>query len=100
LQSFSILEFLQTVRAFLTVLDDSEVAGTLFLAFSTIVKMIVSNVFWVTAGISILLKVFRIFSTGRTFCFMFSLDEINYLGHFGSGKRVGVIVVAVAVAVG
>jgi hypothetical protein len=96
LQSFSILAFLQTVRAFLTVLDDWEVAGTLFLAFSTIVKMIVSNVFGVTtAGVSILLKVFRIFSAGRTFCFMFSLDEVNYLRHFGSGKRVEVVAVAV-----
>ena len=65
------------------------------MAFSTIVKMIVSNVFWVTAGISILVKVFRIFSAGRTFCFMFSLDEVNYLRHFGSGKRVEVVAVAV-----
>jgi hypothetical protein len=70
------------------------------LVFSTIVKMIVSNVFWVTtAGVSLLLKVLRIFFAGRTFCFMFSLDEINYLRHFGSEKRVEAVVVVVVVVV-
>jgi hypothetical protein len=65
------------------------------LAFSTIVKMIVSNVFWVTAGVSILFKVFRMVSACRTFRFMSSPDEITYLTHFRSGKGVEVVVAAV-----
>jgi hypothetical protein len=58
--------------------------------------MIVSSVFWVTAGVSVLFKVSRMFSAGKTFPFVSSPDEIAYLTHFWSERGVEIVVVVAA----